>query len=62
MHAAAGVVTAVSIECAPRPSSVQVVFLGLESYAAVTQVLSKARKMLGEWVSNIQMVLAYMAH
>lgn len=45
---AAGVVTAVSIQCAPRPSSVQVVFLGLESYAAVTQVLSKARKMLGE--------------
>lgn len=49
-----GVVTAVSIECAPRPSSVQVVFLGLESYAAVTQVLSKARKMLGEILSAFE--------
>jgi len=46
-----GVVTAVAIQCAPRPASVQVVFLSCQSFDAVQAVLSTARRMLGEILS-----------
>lgn len=52
--AAAGVVTAVAIQCAPKPSSVQVAFLQCPSFSAVQQVLSAAKRQLGEILSAVE--------
>lgn len=49
-----GVVTAVAIQCAPKPSSVQVAFLQCPSFAAVQQVLSAAKQQLGEILSAVE--------
>ena len=49
-----GVVTAVAVQCAPRPSSVQLCFLALPSYEAVQDVLSRSRRMLGEILSAVE--------
>jgi D-2-hydroxyglutarate dehydrogenase len=46
-----GVVTAVSIQCAPKPASVQVAFLKMESFDAVRRVLLLAKRRLGEVLS-----------
>lgn len=52
--ASAGVVTAVAIQCAPKPSSVQVAFLQCPSFEAVQQVLSQAKHQLGEILSAVE--------
>lgn len=49
-----GVITAVAIQCAPKPSSVQVAFLQCPSFAAVQQVLSTAKRQLGEILSAVE--------
>lgn len=46
-----GVVTAVAIQCAPKPASVQVAFLQCPSFAAVQAVLAHAKRHLGEILS-----------
>jgi len=46
-----GVVTAVALQCAPAPASVQSVFLAVPSFEAVTQVLLAARRQLAEILS-----------
>ncbi|GAX81645.1 hypothetical protein CEUSTIGMA_g9073.t1 [Chlamydomonas eustigma] len=46
-----GVITAVAIQCAPRPASVQSVFLACPSFEAVTKVLGTAKTMLAEILS-----------
>jgi FAD/FMN-containing dehydrogenase len=48
MRLTTGVVTAVSIQCVPRPRSVQVAFLQCPSFEAVQQVLQSAKSQLGE--------------
>lgn len=54
LHGYAGIVTAVAIQCAPKPSSVQVAFLQCPSFAAVQQVLSQAKRQLGEILSAVE--------
>jgi hypothetical protein len=49
--APSGVVTGVSIQCAPRPSSVQVAFLSCASFQQVQQVLMLPKRRLGEILS-----------
>lgn len=51
---AAGVVTAVAIQCAPKPASVQLAFLSCPSFAAVQQVLKHAKQSLGEILSAVE--------
>jgi D-2-hydroxyglutarate dehydrogenase len=48
------VITAVAIQCAPKPSSVQVAFLQCPSFTAVQQVLSTAKGQLGEILSAVE--------
>jgi D-2-hydroxyglutarate dehydrogenase len=48
------VITAVAIQCAPKPSSVQVAFLQCPSFTAVQQVLSTAKRQLGEILSAVE--------
>lgn len=50
-RARAGVVTAVAVQCAPRPASIQLAFLAVPSFAAVRSVLSLAKRRLGEVLS-----------
>lgn len=54
LHLPAGVVTAVAIQCPPKPSSVQVAFLQCPSFAAVQQVLAQAKRQLGEILSAVE--------
>lgn len=54
LHLPTGVVTAVAIQCAPKPSSVQVAFLQCPSFAAVQQVLAQAKRQLGEILSAVE--------
>lgn len=49
-----GVVTAVAIQCAPRPASVQVAMLRCASFAAVRAALRLARARLGEILSAVE--------
>jgi FAD/FMN-containing dehydrogenase len=49
-----GVVTAVAIQCAPKPSSVQVAFLQCPDFAAVQEVLATAKQQLGEILSAVE--------
>ncbi|KAI8477357.1 MAG: hypothetical protein J3K34DRAFT_453004 [Monoraphidium minutum] len=49
-----GIVTAVSIQCAPRPASVQLAFLSCPSFTAVTATLALARRRLGEVLSAVE--------
>ncbi|KXZ53063.1 hypothetical protein GPECTOR_8g57 [Gonium pectorale] len=49
-----GIVTAVAIQCAPRPASVQVALLACPSFAAVTATLAAARRRLGEVLSAVE--------
>eukprot|EP00884_Botryococcus_braunii_P004609 jgi/Botrbrau1/14149/Bobra.182_3s0090.2 len=49
-----GVVTAVSIQCAPKPLAVHVMYLALPSFSAALQVLVKARRQLGEVLSAFE--------
>lgn len=46
-----GVVTAVSIQCVPRPASVQLAFLACASFEHVQRVLQAAKASLGEILS-----------
>ena len=50
----AGIVTAVAIQCAPKPSSVQVAFLQCPNFAAVQHVLATAKRQLGEILSAVE--------
>lgn len=49
-----GVITAVAIQCAPKPASVQLAFLSCPSFAAVQQVLRHAKQSLGEILSAVE--------
>lgn len=49
-----GVVTAVAIQCAPRPRSVQLAFLACPDFAAVQRTLLLARGMLCEILSAVE--------
>lgn len=49
-----GVITAVSILCPPRPTAVNVAFLGLESFEKVQQTFVKAKKELSEILSAFE--------
>jgi len=49
-----GVITALSIATPPRPSSVNVAFLGVKSFDAVLATLRRARSMLGEILSAVE--------
>jgi D-2-hydroxyglutarate dehydrogenase len=50
----AGVITAVAIQCAPKPASVQLAFLSCPSFTAVQQVLKHAKRSLGEILSAVE--------
>jgi FAD/FMN-containing dehydrogenase len=50
-HACAGIITAVAIQCVPRPAATNVMLLAVRSFAAVTAVLGVARRRLGEVLS-----------
>jgi D-2-hydroxyglutarate dehydrogenase len=50
----AGVITAVAIQCAPKPASVQLAFLSCPSFTAVQQVLKHAKRSLGEVLSAVE--------
>lgn len=64
----AGVVTAVAIQCPPKPASVQLAFLSCPSFQAVQQVLLTAKRSLGEILSaaefldqeSMEMVTGYL--
>lgn len=49
-----GVITGISILCPPKPSAVNVAFLGLESYEAVQQTFSRAKAELSEVLSAFE--------
>ncbi|KAG2445426.1 hypothetical protein HXX76_000047 [Chlamydomonas incerta] len=49
-----GVVTAVAIQCAPRPASVQLALLACPTFAAACTTLRAARRMLGEVLSAVE--------
>ncbi|GFR44054.1 hypothetical protein Agub_g5214 [Astrephomene gubernaculifera] len=49
-----GLITAVAIQCAPRPPSVQVALLACPSFQAVTDTLRAARQRLGEVLSAVE--------
>lgn len=49
-----GIITAVSLLCPPRPKSVQVAFLGLQSFEHVQQLFTEAKKDLGEILSAFE--------
>ncbi|KAJ0134880.1 Uncharacterized protein HZ326_22085 [Fusarium oxysporum f. sp. albedinis] len=51
-----GVVTGVSILCAPRPKAISLAYLGLESFDQVRQALQCAKSNLGEILSAFEMV------
>jgi D-2-hydroxyglutarate dehydrogenase len=51
---AAGIITSVAIQCAPRPASVQLAFLACASFQHVQQVLLLARRRLGEILSAVE--------
>ncbi|XP_004412768.1 PREDICTED: D-2-hydroxyglutarate dehydrogenase, mitochondrial [Odobenus rosmarus divergens] len=46
-----GVITAVSIQCPPKPTAVNVAFLGCPGFAEVLQTFSSCRGLLGEILS-----------
>uniref|UniRef100_A0A8D1REW4 D-2-hydroxyglutarate dehydrogenase, mitochondrial n=1 Tax=Sus scrofa TaxID=9823 RepID=A0A8D1REW4_PIG len=49
-----GVITAVSILCPPKPSAVNVAFLGCPGFAEVLQTFSTGRRLLGEILSAFE--------
>lgn len=49
-----GVITGISILCPPRPTAVNVAFLGLESYEQVQKTFVKAKKELSEILSAFE--------
>ena len=49
-----GIITAVALQCAPLPISVQAVLLACDSYHQVLQVLRTARRQLGEIVGALE--------
>eukprot|EP00879_Flechtneria_rotunda_P026430 GHRR01028181.1.p1 GENE.GHRR01028181.1~~GHRR01028181.1.p1 ORF type:complete len:484 (+),score=127.00 GHRR01028181.1:517-1968(+) len=49
-----GVITSVAVQCATKPSSVQVALLQCASFAAVQQVLKNAKQQLGEILSAVE--------
>lgn len=49
-----GVITGVSILCPPRPTTVNVAFLGLDSYENVQRVFTEAKKGLSEILSAFE--------
>ncbi|EFJ45502.1 hypothetical protein VOLCADRAFT_63840 [Volvox carteri f. nagariensis] len=49
-----GIITAVAIQCAPRPASVQLALLACPSFQAVTATLRAARRVLGEVLSAVE--------
>eukprot|EP00775_Hariotina_reticulata_P011142 gene11142-11295_t len=49
-----GVVTAVAIQCAPKPASVQLAFFQCPSFQAVQHVLLSAKQQLGEILSAVE--------
>lgn len=49
-----GVITAISILCPPRPTSVNVAFLGLDSFEKVQKTFVKAKKELSEILSAFE--------
>lgn len=51
-----GVITGVSVLCPPKPNSVNVAWLGLESYEAVQKTFKLAKKDLGEILSSFECV------
>ncbi|CCH43365.1 D-lactate dehydrogenase [cytochrome] 2,mitochondrial [Wickerhamomyces ciferrii] len=51
-----GIITGVSILCPSRPKSVNVAFLGLESYDAVMKTFVKAKNELGEILSAFEIM------
>jgi len=58
----AGVVTAVAIQCAPKPASVQLAFFQCPSFTAVQQVLLSAKRQLGEILSAVEFLDAESLH
>lgn len=49
-----GVITAVALQCAPRPRAVQVAFLACRSFEHVQRVLQAAKSQLGEILSAVE--------
>ncbi|GLC43157.1 hypothetical protein PLESTB_000857000 [Pleodorina starrii] len=57
-----GIITAVAIQCAPRPASVQLALLACPSFPAVTAALRTARRMLGEVLSAVEFLDSPCSH
>lgn len=49
-----GIITAISILCPPKPTAVNVAFLGVESYKAVQKTFSQAKEELSEILSAFE--------
>jgi len=49
-----GIITKLSLQCAPRPKSVNVMFFGLDSFVNVQQLFIEAKKELGEILSAFE--------
>lgn len=51
-----GIITAISVLCPPKPTSVNVAWLGVENYEAVQKVFKDSKKYLGEILSSFECV------
>lgn len=51
-----GVITKVAIQCPPKPSSVNLMFLGLQSFEKVLQTYKRAKTDLGEVLSSVEVM------
>lgn len=51
-----GIVTKLSIQCPQASKSVNIAFLGLQSYDAVMNTFLKAKRELGEILSAVEMI------
>ena len=49
-----GLVTKVALACPPKPTAVNVAFLGLQSYQSVLATFKQARQRLGEILSSCE--------
>ena len=51
-----GIITGISILCAPRPKAVNVAFLGLESFEKAQRAFREAKKLLSEVLSAFELM------